>query len=169
MAQGIRLKFWDTEIESNLNATMKWLQIDNQMVGSQQPIILYPSAVAKNGNTYSSSSSTEQQNPSFFEISIFKLKDTTHGVDFYKYVGVLLQEVSLDVDEQLIRKIVEFWKSEYMKSDVADTVFENLIIPEPNIIEALGLPLYFENFGINPMKINFSFTKTEISDKKKRL
>ena len=177
LIQGLKLKYWETEIENNFNASIKWLQVDNQSHACQQPIVIYPSLVSRSGDTAatatasSSSSSSGDPNPAFFEISLFKLKDTTHGVEFFKYLGVLLQEVSIDIDEQLIRKIFDFWKfgSTMTNKSLEDKVFENLTIPEPNVIEALGLPVYFEQIELNPMKINFSFTKAEISEKRRKL
>jgi vacuolar protein sorting-associated protein 13A/C len=173
--QGLKLKYWDTEIEKNLNASIKWLQIDNQTHGSQQPIALYPTIVSRQSTNVekpggAGSSSTSDQIPPFFELSIFKLKDTTHGVEFYKYLGFLLQEVSVDVEETLIRKIVEVWKfDDVISQSVPENVFDQLVIPEPNVVEALGLPIYFEQIELNPMKINFSFTKAEISEKRRKL
>ena len=79
-------------------------QLDNQLFGGLNPIVLYPTIVA-NPQTRD----TEPQ-PTF-HLAITQAKDTSYyGVDYYKYFSVLMQEMSLEIDEDFLFALLDFTK-----------------------------------------------------------
>ncbi|KAG4305942.1 hypothetical protein PORY_000852 [Pneumocystis oryctolagi] len=151
----LNLKFSDSPIYQNLDIIVKWIQIDNQLYGGIYPIILYPSVIQK-------ASKDLDTHPSFHS-SIIKVKDDSYGVIYIKYATLLIQEMTLEIDEDFLFALLEFTKhigqvdSEQAKEVLFD---ENLGIPEPQK-NTSGTEIYFEVLHIQPAQLNLSFVRTE--------
>ncbi|KAH3666193.1 hypothetical protein OGAPHI_004382 [Ogataea philodendri] len=153
--RGMELRYNESDIYQNLSLKLKWIQVDNQLYPSIYPIIVYPTVVPK--------SSTEMSNHPAFSMSISRLKDETHGVNYIKYATMLLQEMSIEVDEDFLFALLDFSKfpgASWNKS-VRNVLWdENLQIPEPPTVRS-GNDLYFEVLHLQPLQFNLSFVRTE--------
>lgn len=151
----IELKYSDSRLYQTLNSTIKWIQIDNQLYGGIFPILLYPSVVPKTGK--------EMEAHPIFHFMMTKVKDDSYGVLYIKYATLLLQQMTLEIDEDFIFAMLDFTKipgaswSEEHEGKLCD---ENLDIPEPQQ-EQQGQDVYFELLHLQPMQLDLSFVRTE--------
>lgn len=153
--KGIEFRYNESDLYQNLSAKVKWIQIDNQLYGGIFPIILYPTIVPKSGK--------EMNNHPSFSAAVCKVKDDTHGVLFLKYATVLLQEMSVEVDEDFLFALLDFSKfpGASWNSQVEDKLCDdNLKIPEPKKLGEAS-DIYFEALHLQPTLMNLSFVRTE--------
>lgn len=151
----IEIKYGDSELYQTLNSTIKWIQIDNQLYGGIFPILLYPSVVPKTGK--------EMEAHPIFHSMVTRVKDDSYGVLYIKYATLLLQQMTLELDEDFIFAMLDFTKvpgaswSEEHEGKLCD---EELDIPEPQQ-EQQGQDVYFELLHLQPMQLDLSFVRTE--------
>ncbi|CCH41516.1 Vacuolar protein sorting-associated protein [Wickerhamomyces ciferrii] len=153
--RGVELHFNDSELYQTASCKMKWIQIDNQLYGGIYPIILYPTVVAQ--------SSREMNNHPAFSGAISRVKDDSYGVTYIKYATTLLQEMTLEVDEDFLFALLDFSKvpGASWNKEVHDQLCENVIVlPEP-VNGTGGSDIYFEALHIQPTQLNLSFVRTE--------
>lgn len=153
--RGIEFHYNESDIYQTASLKMKWVQIDNQLYSCIYPVILFPTIVPK--------SSYELNSHPVFSTSIARLKDNTHGVNYIKFATVLLQELSVQVDEDFLWAILDFSKipGAAWNSDVKNELWDkNLQIPEPPTIRSTD-DLYFEALHLQPLQFNISFVRTE--------
>jgi vacuolar protein sorting-associated protein 13A/C len=151
----IDVKYGDSKLYQTLNTTIKWIQIDNQLYGGIFPILLYPSVVPKTGK--------EMEAHPIFHTQITRVKDDSYGVLYIKYATLLLQQITIELDEDFIFAMLDFtqvpgasWSDE-RDGKLCD---ENLDVPEPKK-EQQGQDVYFELLHIQPMQLDLSFVRTE--------
>ena len=151
----IELKYSDSKLYQTFNATVKWIQIDNQLYGGIFPILLYPSVVPKTGK--------EMEAHPIFHAMVTRVKDDSYGVLYIKYATLLLQQMTLEIDEDFIFAMLDFTKvpgaswSEEHEGKLCDEHFD---IPEPKQ-EEQGQDVYFELLHLQPMQLDISFVRTE--------
>lgn len=152
----IDLKFRESRVYQTLGTTIKWIQIDNQLYGGIFPILLYPSVVPKTGK--------EMEAHPIFHAMVTRVKDDSYGVLYIKYATVLLQQMTLELDEDFVLAMLDFvkvpgasWYEEQEDSKLCD---EDLNIPEPQQ-EGGGQDVYFELLHLQPMQLDISFMRTE--------
>jgi vacuolar protein sorting-associated protein 13A/C len=151
----IELKYSDSALYQTVKAMIKWIQIDNQLYGGIFPIILYPSVVPKTGK--------ELDAHPVLHTAITRVKDDSYGVQYIKYFTILLQSMTVEIDEDFIFALLDFVKipgaswDEPKDDSLGD---DNLDIPEPQLDEQ-GKDMYFELLHIQPMEFNISFVRTE--------
>ena len=149
------IRFKESKLYQTLNATIKWIQIDNQLYGGIFPILLYPSVVPKTGK--------EMEAHPIFQAMVARVKDSSYGVLYIKYASVLLQQMTLEVDEDFVFAMLDFAKipgaswSEEQEGKLCD---EDLHIPEPQQ-GSDGQDVYFELLHLQPMQLDVSFMRTE--------
>ena len=151
----IIFKYSESPLFQTITASIKWIQIDNQLYGGIFPMILYPSVVPKN-------TKETESHPSVHAM-VTRVKDDSYGVLYIKYATVLLQQMTLEIDEDFVYALLEFSKvpgaswSETHEGTLCD---ESLDIPEPKQ-EQQGQDIYFELLNIQPMQLDLSFVRTE--------
>lgn len=151
----IDLTYGDSALYQQFSTTIKWIQIDNQLYGGIFPILFYPSVVPKTGK--------EMEAHPILQTSITKVKDDSYGVLYIKYFSFLLQQMTLEIDEDFIFALLDFTKipgaswSEVKEGKLCD---EELDIPEPKQ-EQGGQDVYFELLHLQPMQFDLSFVRTE--------
>lgn len=153
--RGLELRYNESDLYQNLSLKLKWVQIDNQLYGGIFPIILYPTVVPKSGKEMNS-------HPSFSG-SICKVKDESHGVVFIKYATVLLQEMTMELDEDFLFALLDFSKfpGASWNAHVEDKLCDyNLEIPEPTKLSDAS-DIYFEALHLQPTLTHLSFVRTE--------
>ncbi|KAK6455080.1 vacuolar sorting [Scheffersomyces xylosifermentans] len=153
--RGLELRYNESDLYQNFSLKLKWIQIDNQLYGGIFPIILYPSVLPKSGR--------ELNNHPAFSGSICLVKDNSHGVVFIKYATVLLQELSLEIDEDFLFAILDFAKfpgASWNKEKIDKLCDDDLKLPEPNSFSDTS-DIYFEALHLQPIQANLSFVRTE--------
>lgn len=153
--RGIEFHYNESDLYQTASVKTKWLQIDNQLYSCIYPVILYPTVIPK--------SSFDLNKHPAFSASVARLKDTSHGVNYIKFATVLLQELSLQVDEDFLWALLDFSKipGASWNSGVKNQLWDkSLQIPEPPTIRSTE-DLYFEALHLQPLQFNVSFVRTE--------
>lgn len=153
--RGLEIRYNESDLYQNLSLKLKWIQIDNQLYGGIFPIVLYPSVIPKSGK--------EMNNHPSFSASVCKVKDDSHGVLFLKYATVLLQEMTLEIDEDFLFALIDFAKlpgASWNKEQVDKLCDANLELPEPETLSNSS-DVYFEALHLQPILANLSFVRTE--------
>ncbi|KAJ3205144.1 hypothetical protein HDU82_005381, partial [Entophlyctis luteolus] len=152
-AKNIEFSYVDTSFAQSITFSINWLQIDNQRYGALEPIFLYPSVLPKEGQ--------EIFHPVFMA-SLSKSKDSSYGVDYYNWFTILLQEISIDLDEDFLYALINFAKFDVAGWEKADIpMFDSMTIPEPQQSDS-EVRMYFESFLVQPIQFNVSFQRTDI-------
>ena len=125
--RGLKLAYTDYPQYYDANLDCKWIQIDNQLFGGVYPTAFYPTVVPKDGK--------ELESHPTLQLSAAVLKDegefspsttdrtwgrslialshcTEHGVMYIKYATILLQTMSIELDEDFLYAVLEFAKFE---------------------------------------------------------
>ncbi|PFH58131.1 hypothetical protein XA68_14121 [Ophiocordyceps unilateralis] len=153
----VQLRFSDSPLIQTMSLAVKWIQIDNQLYGGIFPIILYPSVVPKRANEV-------EAHPSLHAM-VSRVKDDSYGVVYIKYATMLLQQMTVDLDEDFVFALLDFsnipgasWAAaEPASGRLCD---EDIGIPEPSRQQS-GQDMYFEVLNIQPMQLDLSFVRTE--------
>ncbi|KAF8761669.1 Vacuolar protein sorting-associated protein [Rhizoctonia solani] len=88
--------------------------------------------------------------------SLMMLKDNSHGVTFIKYASVLLQSLSVQLDEDFLFTLLDFAKLEGVAWDRS----RKIDIPEPQNLNQGGQDLYFEVLELQPTELSLSFMRS---------
>ncbi|KAK3196447.1 Vacuolar protein sorting-associated protein 13 [Lecanicillium sp. MT-2017a] len=154
--RGVQLRYSDSPLIQTISLAVKWMQIDNQLYGGIFPMVLYPSVVPKKEQEVDA-------HPSIHAM-VSRVKDDSYGVTYIKYATVLLQQMTLDLDEDFIFALLDFsnvkgasWTMVEEEGKLCD---ESLDIPEPRQLQS-GQDIYFEVLNIQPMQVDLSFMRTE--------
>ncbi|EDO14961.1 hypothetical protein Kpol_388p4 [Vanderwaltozyma polyspora DSM 70294] len=153
--RGIELKYTESDLYQTFSWKMKWMQIDNQLFGANFPNVLYPTAIPDNKN--------ENENHPVLYGSISKVKDDTHGVVYFKHLTVLLQELSLQLDEDFLFSLLDFTKfpgAAWNKDSQTVTYKDQVRLPEFKEVQ-FSEDTYFELFHIQPTMLHLSFVRSE--------
>ncbi|KAL4808325.1 hypothetical protein BDV18DRAFT_98367 [Aspergillus unguis] len=151
----IEVKFKESKAYQTLNTTIKWIQIDNQLYGGIFPMLLYPSVVPKTGK--------EMEAHPIFHTMVTRVKDDSYGVLYIKYATLLLQQMTVELDEDFILAMLDFTKASgaaWSEKHEDKLCEEELNIPEPQT-EGSAQDVYFELLHLQPMQLDISLMRTE--------
>ena len=153
--KGLEFRYNESNLYQTFSAKLKWIQIDNQLYGGIFPLILYPTVIPKTGKELNSHPALSG--------SVCLSKDDTHGVLFIKYATLLLQEMTLEIDEDFLYALLDFSKfpgASWNKEHVDRLCDDTLNIPEPSKLGDTS-DVYFEALHLQPIQANLSFVRTE--------
>ena len=140
-----------------LGFKLHWLQIDNCLLDYTYPILCYPAVIKRTAQDLS-------EHPTI-NLGIIKSRDTSHGVDYYKYFGLLLQELNLDLGEELLRKLLLFAQFESIIPPPKPLLSaEDFKVPELQTGPTDARMMYYDLFQIHPVKLNITFARIEADD-----
>ncbi|KXX82464.1 Vacuolar protein sorting-associated protein 13 [Madurella mycetomatis] len=152
----VQLRYSDSPLYQTVSLAVKWIQIDNQLYGGIFPMILYPSVVPKRAQEI-------EAHPSLHAM-VTRVKDDSYGVEYIKYATILLQEMTVELDEDFIYAVLDFSRvpgASWSSSDEGDKLCDdNIDIPQPKQQQS-GRDIYFEVLNIQPMQLDLSFVRTE--------
>ncbi|RMZ86779.1 hypothetical protein DV736_g5997, partial [Chaetothyriales sp. CBS 134916] len=151
----INFKYGDSKLYQTFNWTTKWIQIDNQLYGGIFPIIVYPSVVPKTGK--------EMEAHPTFHAMVTLVKDDSYGVLYVKYATLLLQQITIELDEDFIFSLLDFMKvpgASWAEEKEGQLCTDDVDIPEPSK-EDQGQDVYFELLNLQPIQLDLSFVRTE--------
>lgn len=153
--RGLEVRYNESDLYQNLSLKLKWIQVDNQLYGGIFPIVIYPTVVPKSGK--------EMNNHPSFSASVCKVKDDSHGVLFIKYATTLLQEMTIEIDEDFLFALLDFAKfpgASWNKKIEDKLCDDKLDLPEPASLSESS-DVYFEALHLQPALTNLSFMRTE--------
>ncbi|WWD17860.1 hypothetical protein CI109_102304 [Kwoniella shandongensis] len=153
--RGLKLGYSDYPQYYDAFVDLKWIQIDNQLFGGLFPIILYPTVVPKDGK--------ELESHPTLQASVAVLKDQSHGVIFVKYATILLQAMTVELDEDFLFALLDFvkFKGAAWREDTQDVLIEHpKDIPEPDIASTKA-DVFFEALQLQPVSLELSFMRTD--------
>ncbi|KAI8897799.1 hypothetical protein BC833DRAFT_643759 [Globomyces pollinis-pini] len=156
----------ETEIDNILTVSMKWIQVDNQINGAANPIFVYPSVLPVKEKEKSDPNSNGEK--PVLLASFCRSKDTSYGVEYYKWLTVLLQELSIDLDAELLEKIMDFTKFDSSKEIEYQDAFDTsptIKFPHSSVSSER---MYFEKFLLQPVQINISYAGSDNSQSSNR-
>ena len=108
----------------------------------------------------------EIENPVFFATYSLS-KDKSLGVEYYQWLTILLQELSVDLDEEFLRALIDFTSfNSGPASEITDPCDLARQISFPDLADGTDR-LYFEKFLLQPVQINMSFSRSERKEEKK--
>ncbi|AET41679.1 membrane morphogenesis protein VPS13 Ecym_8410 [Eremothecium cymbalariae DBVPG len=153
--KGLELRYNNSEIYQTLTWKLKWIQVDNQLFGGIYQNILYPTRIpntTKEINVHPALSG-----------SISKVKDSTHSSLNFKFATVLLQEMTLQLDEDFLFALIDFFKipgASWQRAIPDELCSELCELSEPTKTQS-DLDVYFEMLHIQPTLLHLSFVRTE--------
>lgn len=153
--RGIEISYNESDIYQNISVKLKWLQIDNQLFGGIFPLILYPTVIPK--------SAKEMTNHPSFSGAICKVKDEEHGILFIKYATVLLQEMTIEIDEDFLFALLDFiaFPGAIWNQKAVDKLCDDdMELPQPMNVSG-SEDIYFEALHLQPTLSYLSFVRTE--------
>ncbi|SMY22303.1 unnamed protein product [Zymoseptoria tritici ST99CH_1A5] len=151
----IELKYTDSPLYQTVALTIKWIQIDNQLYGGIFPLIFYPSVVPKTGK--------EMEAHPIFRTTVTRVKDDSYGVLYIKYATFLMQQMTIEIDEDFIFAVLDFTKvkgASWTEQKEGQLAPGSLDVPEPEQGDG-GQDIYFELLHLQPMQFDLSFVRTE--------
>lgn len=152
---GLELRYNESDLYQTVSVKLKWMQIDNQLFGGVFPNILYPTAIQK--------TSKEMSNHPVLSGSISKVKDDTHGVLYLKHATLLLQELTIQLDEDFLVALIDFAKipgASWVENIQDNMCDEYAMLAYPSELSR-NKDIYFEVFHLQPTMLHLSFVRTE--------
>ncbi|KZS92954.1 vacuolar protein sorting-associated protein 13 [Sistotremastrum niveocremeum HHB9708] len=152
---GLKFDYTNSDVAQTATLSVEVFQIDNQLHESTYPVVLQPTPV--------SSEVRKAGIPPSVQASIILLNDEEHGVLFVKYASILLQAMTIQVDEDFLFALYDLTK---LKGLSWEDESENILIehpvdiPEP-VTERGGQNIYFELLELQPIQLSISFMRTE--------
>ncbi|RCH95152.1 hypothetical protein CU098_002571, partial [Rhizopus stolonifer] len=154
--KGLDFKYTDSNMYQSIRLSLQWLQIDNQLYGSTYPILCYPTTLPKVSHELST-------HPTL-HVALDKVKDDRHGVLYFKLFSVLLQEMSFEIDEDFLYALLDFAQLDMKLKRTEDETNMFIMKIEEPVVEKEEALYYFEEFCIQPMRLNLSFVRTDNVD-----
>jgi vacuolar protein sorting-associated protein 13A/C len=151
-AKQLEMQRTETDINTMTNISLKWLQVDNQTPLTNNPIFIYPTIITE---------ASEKEKETVLFASFCLSKDQTHGVEFFEWFTVLLQELSIDLDEEFLQTLIEFFKFEKIVEEKGYDTTRVIQFPvNPDVVEGR---MYFEKLLLQPVQVNMSYTQSDKS------
>jgi vacuolar protein sorting-associated protein 13A/C len=147
--------FTESEKDRQFNTSFQWIQIDNQMYGCLEPILLYPTVVSRE---------KMNEDQPILLMTISQSKDVSHGVDYYHWFMMLIQEISLDIDEDFLYAAMDFFHFRSILPEQSKLCELSSLISFPKSTETSDR-LYFERLFLQPVQINLSFSRIQRAKK----
>src|SRR5690606_26952277 len=138
--RNLDLTYTESNLYQTLKVLVKWIQIDNQLDGGIFPIVLYPSVVPKPGKAL-------EVHPSF-HASVTRVKDDRYGVLYVKFATLLLQQMTVELDEDFIFALLDFANIPGASWTIPpeDRLYDDKVDIEEPKADTSGQDVYFEFF-----------------------
>ncbi|KAL6927429.1 hypothetical protein ACO0SA_003727 [Hanseniaspora valbyensis] len=99
--KGIELRYNNSKIYKSISWKVKFLQVDNQLFEDNIKNVLYPTVVTDRKD--------DMDKHPVFSGSITRVNDETTGMTYIKHATLLLQEMSLKLDEEFVIEMMQFF------------------------------------------------------------
>ncbi|CAI4602875.1 CPI_1c_G0034240.mRNA.1.CDS.1 [Saccharomyces cerevisiae] len=153
--RGIELRYNESKAYQTFSWKMKWMQIDNQLFSGNYSNILYPTEIPY--------TEKEIENHPVISGSISKVNDSLQAVPYFKHVTLLIQEFSIQLDEDMLYAMMDFIKfpgSPWIMDSRDYKYDEEIQLPDVSELKTAG-DIYFEIFHIQPTVLHLSFIRSD--------
>ncbi|CAI4045614.1 hypothetical protein SKDZ_12G0190 [Saccharomyces kudriavzevii ZP591] len=153
--RGIELRYNESKAYQTFSWKLKWMQIDNQLFSGNYSNILYPTEIPY--------TEKEIENHPVVSGSISKVKDSLQAVPYFKHVTLLIQEFSIQLDEDMLYAMMDFIKfpgSPWIMDSREYRYDEEIQLPDVSELKTAG-DIYFEIFHIQPTVLHLSFIRSD--------
>ncbi|SSD59069.1 related to Vacuolar protein sorting-associated protein 13 [Saccharomycodes ludwigii] len=162
--KGLEFKYNNSKLYQTFSWKLKWIQIDNQLFGGLYPNVVYPTIIPDR--------SEELDNHPVFSGSISKVNDETRGLTYFKHATILLQELTVKLDEDFVLSLIDFldfpgasWHMLVQDKLYDDTSYDSkdeFVITLPHSsLNVESNDIYFETLHLQPTVLHLSFMRTE--------
>ncbi|XP_027135439.1 vacuolar protein sorting-associated protein 13D isoform X4 [Larimichthys crocea] len=143
---GIDVHFIRTAVNEVLELSIQNIQVDNQLLGTTQPVMLCV--------TPSSSDSSINDSGPALQVNSVKVPSNLMLTDLFKHLMVTAQRFTVIIEEKLLLKLLSFFRCGQTEAEL-EKLDENLH-EKPN--EEIGPPkrYYFENLKISLPQVKLS-------------
>lgn len=162
----IKVGFSINEAMETLSTEVQWIQVDNSLPGASDfPVIIYPTVLPK--------AAEELAAHPCFSASLTRMRDDSYGVTYIKHATLLLQEMSVEVDEDFLLGLVKLAISLSQKTGPvgsknvtyiplldSDSILCESELQAPRPTGDSAPDIYFEQLHLQPMQLNLSFVRT---------
>ncbi|KAF8509808.1 vacuolar protein sorting-associated protein 13 [Gautieria morchelliformis] len=152
---GLGLEYTRTMTAQAVTISCSVVQVDNQLHDAIYPVALQPSPLPTGEKMTTP--------PPAVQASVIFLNDQGHGVLFVKYASVLLQSLTVRLDEDFLLSLFDMTKLQDIswEDNQPGVLIEHpLDIPDP-ADTARGQSVYFEVLELQPIKLIVSFMTTQ--------
>ncbi|XP_022090239.1 vacuolar protein sorting-associated protein 13D-like isoform X2 [Acanthaster planci] len=148
LLSGLEVRHVSTQQEISLKVQIKNIQVDNQLTGAQKPVVLF---VTPNQDDKPSVSST----PALSMVAT-KLPSSHEMVDIYKLLFVNLRKMTLNLEELLLLKLMQFAGFAQSDSEIEkmDESYYNSL--RPVSVEQKAKRYFFETLKLNATEFKLS-------------
>ncbi|EJD03959.1 vacuolar protein sorting-associated protein vps13 [Fomitiporia mediterranea MF3/22] len=151
--QNVKLEYHNSPVAQSANLAIGTLQIDNQLHDAYFPVLLQPTPIAKEDRSLAALPTVQA--------SVIILNDSAHGVLFVKYASILLQALTIQIDEGFLYAILDLTKLEGVTWETEEEgvlVLDTDKVPEPQPVQP-GQDVYFEVLELQPIFLSVSFVR----------
>lgn len=165
--RNVKAEYHMSDALEMMTLQVQWIQVDNTLPGSNDfPVIIYPTVLPK--------AAEELAAHPCFSTSITRVPDDSYGLMYIKHATLLLQEMTIEADEDFLlalvamvislvtRKAPENPHHEYYQpliNDDSALCEDEITIPQPSTDAKAG-DIYFEQLHLQPIQLNLSFMRT---------
>lgn len=153
--RGFDLSYRASALYESIAMKLKWVQVDNQLYGGQYDVIVFPSVLPQ--------TSRETTNHPTLSASVTRVRDESYGVLYIKYATVLMQQMTIEMDEDFMLSLMDFARdpeASWVGTQKDVLCDESLDIPSPKDATA-GIDIYIETLHIQPFQIDLSFMRSD--------
>ncbi|KAH8120322.1 vacuolar protein sorting-associated protein vps13 [Phellopilus nigrolimitatus] len=151
--QSLKLEYSNSPVAQAVNLSFGTLQVDNQLHDAFFPVLLQPTPISKEARSLGALPTVQA--------SVIILNDSAHGVLFVKYASILLQAITVQIDEAFLYAVLDLTKLEGVNWE---TESESVLIRNDD--EGLeptsknnGQDVYFEVLELQPIILSVSFVR----------
>ncbi|CCE63509.1 hypothetical protein TPHA_0F00220 [Tetrapisispora phaffii CBS 4417] len=151
----VKLKYIDSDLSQTFSWSVQWLQVDDQLFNANFPNVVYPTLIE--------GVAADMSDRPVLLGSVSKLKDDKYGVLYFKHLTVLLQELSIQLDEDFLYALIDFVKvpGAAWNKNTQEVIYNDIVtLPEFKELK-LSEDVYFEVFHIQPTMLHLSFVRSE--------
>ncbi|XP_040843870.1 vacuolar protein sorting-associated protein 13D isoform X2 [Ochotona curzoniae] len=150
---GINVHYTQLATSHMLELSVQDVQVDNQLIGTTQPFMLYVTPLSNENEVIESGPAVQ--------VNAVKFPSRSTLTNIYKHLLVTAQRFTVQIEEKLLLKLLSFFGYDQAESEV-EKYDENL---HEKTVEQGGTPVryYFENLKISIPQIKLSvFTSSKL-------
>ncbi|KAI5124698.1 hypothetical protein M0805_004304 [Coniferiporia weirii] len=151
--QTLRLEYSNSPVAQAVNLSFGTLQVDNQLHDAFFPVLLQPTPISKEARSLGALPTVQA--------SVVVLNDRAHGVLFVKYASILLQAITVQIEEAFLYAVLDLTRLEGIswQTESESVLIHNLNEqPEPSS-DKTGEDVYFEVLELQPIILSVSFVR----------
>ncbi|KLO14457.1 hypothetical protein SCHPADRAFT_996578 [Schizopora paradoxa] len=149
----LNIEYTSSSLLQSVTVSCGMLQVDNQLHDAQFPVVLQPTPIPKDLQKVAALPAVQA--------SVVLMNDNSHGVLFVKYASILLQAITIQLDEAFLYAVLDLTKLQGVDWEAES---ENVLIEHPDTVpepvsNKAGQVVYFEVLELQPIILSVSFMR----------